>query len=446
MNKLLAKLIFIYPTHFMLREWVPIYRPEIKECDYLSNTELQKYQDAKLNRLLSYCYYHDPYYRQLLNRVAGRRIKDGFHNLFKQLPLLSKEDVRIRSKAQAYSYMSSLEHRSTSGSTGLPLEFWKDRFSTAYMEAVQNHAYSWHGIEVGEPQGRFWGVASGSKVRIMRIKYFIKNRIRFSAFDLSDKSKYLFYKRLSKFSPTYLYGYPSLMLEFIRFLKSEKLSLSKIPLKVAIGTGEYVYPHEKEELEQYLNIPFIGEYGCTETGVIAFDCPKGKMHVMSSNILVEVVDSEGRPVNYGIEGEIVVTELHARHFPFIRYRIGDRGSLSNEICPCGRTLPILNISSGRKDDYIITPDGLKVYDAILAYTLKNGVIQFKAVQDRTDHLSIFVVSEANFNSVLEQDYIQRFKLNISEAMQFEFIKVKEIERESSGKLRYFRSEVKGDVK
>ena len=183
----------------------------------------------------------------------------------------------------------------------------------------------------------------------------------------------------------------------------------------------------------------VSEYGCSEIGVIGFDCPAGKMHAMSSNVLVEVIDEQGRPLPAGKEGEIVVTELNATYLPFIRYRLGDRGRLETGTCSCGRNLPLLTISAGRKDDYITTPEGRRIYDAILAYTLKKGVVQFRALQDRVDRLRIEVVTDDQYSEALETLYARQLQEYLSPAMTIQFTRVNEIVREKSGKLRYFRS-------
>lgn len=446
MNSWFAKWGMIYPVHLLRCEWVPFHLSEIRACDQLSKFNLHRYQEAKLTKLLKWVYYNEPYYRQILTEMGASTYLDRPFVFFDRFPFLTKEIVRQTANERNPPRWKRLDFRSTSGSTGLPISFYKDRLATGYMEAVQNHVYTWHSIGVGEPQARFWGMPPGLHGVLAQLKDMLKNRIRFSAFDLSDEAKYLFYNRIVKFQPSYLYGYSSLILEFANFMEREKLLLDEVQLKAVIGTGEYVYEHERRSLEQAFGVSFVSEYGCSEIGLIGFDCPCGKMHQMSANILLEIIDGEGRPVPDGEMGEIVVTELNARHFPFIRYRLGDRGRYLNENCLCGRTLPTIQIAAGRKDDYIITPEGRKVYDAILAYTLKKGIVQFKAVQDSVDQLQIFVVSDSQFDETLEQEYVTRLKQAISPAMRITFKRVSAVRRESSGKLRYFISKVAGGRK
>ncbi|BDV43063.1 adenylyltransferase [Geotalea uraniireducens] len=406
----------------------------------MRQSELILYQQNKFNKLLITAYNNNNYYKTILTQIGFNELFDNSLSHIDKIPFLTKQIVREQGICK-HNLWFGVDQRTTSGSTGMPLTFFKDRLATAYMEAVQNHAYSWHAIDVGDPQGRFWGLPTGKKQLIAKFKDLLKNRVRLSAFDTTDDSMFDFYKQLLKFSPRYFYGYPSLILEFARFLRREKLSLESVPLRLIIGTGELLYQREKDELQNLLSVKYAGEYGCSEIGVIGFDCPQGKMHVMSSNVIVEIVDASGNPVPAGVEGDIVVTELHARHFPFIRYCLGDRGKFDIESCSCGRSLPILNISGGRKDDYILTPDGRKVYDAILAYTLKKGIVKFQATQDGYNHLTVSVVVDSLYNDEVELQYIAELKNKISNDINIDFIKVADIEREPSGKLRYFKQTV-----
>lgn len=443
-NPKLARFGIIYPVHFIRRENVLSHLAEIQTVERLSSVDLKYYQLIKLNKLLQFYSQRETAYKHLWEKLHIYFLKMDVSAILMHLPILTKEAIRNIETLKQHRFGVQLDRRSTSGSTGSPFCFYKDRLSTSYMEAIQNYAYSWHGVAVGEPQGRFWGLPYGMAGKMARIKDFLKNRIRFSAFNLTDEAKTSFWKQLLQFRPTYLYGYPSLILEFARFVREKGYAWDELQLKVAIGTGEYTYPQEKMELEELLGVPFVSEYGCSETGVIGFECPHGRMHVMAANIILEVVDEQNQPVEVGAEGELIVTELNARYFPFIRYRLGDRGCLTEERCACGRGLPVMRICEGRRDDYIVTPEGRKVYDAILAYNLKKGILQFKAVQEEIGQLRIFFRSDGQFTKSLENEYIRCLKKAISPLMEFTFIQVDEIRRERSGKLRYFCSKIGGE--
>jgi phenylacetate-CoA ligase len=208
-----------------------------------------------------------------------------------------------------------------------------------------------------------------------------------------------------------------------------------VPLKLVIGTGEFVYLEEKREIEEIFGVPYVSEYGCTETGVIAFDCPRGGMHVMVPNIYLEVL-KEDRPV-LDQEGDICITELNSLHAPFVRYKIGDRGKLVSRPCPCGLHWPLLEVLAGRRDDYVITPEGEKIYDAIFAYTLKDGVAYFKAVQESPSSVVVYLVPDAGFDDACSHKYLATLQERLGGSVQVRFELVQSIERTKAGKFRYF---------
>ena len=433
MNSLLNKYLVLYPVYlvrFELFRYLRSLGKFVKICDIDEDIKL-KIRSMVEKADLSY--YGNVFFApDHLNRL-GR-----IDTFLKSFPLMDKASARGYGFSCRPSEYSFLDKRSTSGSTGEPFEFYKDRASTAVMDAIQTMAFSWHGIDPGDKQARFWGMPSGKNRRIALLKDFVKNRIRFSAFDLSAERMSRFYKKMLRFTPSYFYGYPSLILEFGRFLKKRNLSLAQIPLKAIIGTGEYVAQGERQEFLDLFNLPLVSEYGCTETGVIGFECPSGNMHLMSPNIYLEVIDENGNEVHQGDEGEFVVTELNALYKPFIRYRLGDRGRKFKAACPCGCKYPVIEVSSGRKDDYIITPEGEKIYDAILAYTLKKGVQKFKATQISVNTLSIDIIPNSDFTQLLRDHYIAELKHRISHKMMIDIHLVEKIERDRSGKLRYFK--------
>lgn len=102
--------------------------------------------------------------------------------------------------------------------------------------------------------------------------------------------------------------------------------------------------------------PVIDTYSCTEVGQIAQQCPDPThLHVVP-NVLVEVVDSDGRPCPVGQPGRVLVTSLHSFAMPIIRYELGD---LATRGAPCaeGITLPVLESVDGRIQSTVTLDDG-----------------------------------------------------------------------------------------
>lgn len=66
---------------------------------------------------------------------------------------------------------------------------------------------------------------------------------------------------------------------------------------------------------------------------------------------------DGRPVDLGAQGEIVVTGLANRTTPFIRYNLHDLGQFAARACRCGSPFPLLTRRIGRAHDLIGLDNG-----------------------------------------------------------------------------------------
>jgi phenylacetate-CoA ligase len=97
-------------------------------------------------------------------------------------------------------------------------------------------------------------------------------------------------------------------------------------LRVALyGSG--VLPQRKriELKEVYPNISIMSYFAATQAETIGLQLqPDSYLAAVPGLHLIEIVDENGRAVEEGQEGELVVTRLHAHEAPLPRYRLGDR--------------------------------------------------------------------------------------------------------------------------
>jgi phenylacetate-CoA ligase len=188
--------------------------------------------------------------------------------------------------------------------------------------------------------------------------------------------------------------------------------------------------------------PIVDEYGSSENGILAFQCTKGNMHIMSDHVYLEFLDESNRQVKPGELGRIVVTDLDSYGMPLIRYEIGDMGRPSNEKCSCGINLPLMEIVEGRKEDFIRMKEGKFVHAAYLCYTLKDDAVhEFKMYQNDINTLQVQIVKSQSFNSNSEKMLDKKLRTALGKDMKITFVYLDRIPREASGKLRYFVSEI-----
>jgi phenylacetate-CoA ligase len=433
MQPRIVKHLIYFPIQALRGEQVKLFREDLESTEKFTVEGLYNYQEVKIEKLLYYVCDHIPFYKQAFERLClnpGEIRK--MYNL-SVIPCLNKECLRKNLKDFINPALKD-SWRSTSGTTGSPLIFPKDRVATGYMDAMMYQAYSWHGIDIGDKQARFWGRATKPKQKIIQMtKDFLLNRKRLSAFNMSDEKCLKFYQKLLKVKPTYFYGYVNAIYQFALTLERHRIDGAELRLKVIICTGEVLFAYQRRKMEDCFGCKVVNEYGSTENGIIGFECEYEYMHIVPT-VYLEIEE----PDKYGF-GEILVTELNSRSIPFIRYKIGDKGRLLSTRCPCGRPYSLMEIHEGRIDDYIRCPDGRLVYDAILAYTLKDCVRQFKAYQEGIDQLRIEVIPKENFSPELETRLKVTLQKYLTNRMAIDFVKVLSIPSEPSGKLRYFVS-------
>jgi phenylacetate-CoA ligase len=411
---------------------------EIRTLKNMSLNDIYKFQWSKFIALLSYAYNNISFYRERFNEADIKPDDIKCKEDLLKIPPLTKVDIRNHMPKLLNEHYR-MQQKSTSGSSGYPLVFYKDNISVAFWDAAMYEGFSWHGINIGDKQSRFWGVSTHKKHQINEgLKDFYMNRIRLSAFQVDDESCLKFYKKLLEFKPVYFYGYPSAIYRFCNFLSKNNLH-APLDLKAAFVTGEMLYDFQRLKIEETLKCKAVNEYGCTENGVIAFQCPQRKMHIMATNIYLEVVNN-GKHADWFEDGDFLITELNSHSIPFIRYKILDRGSLSNEKCTCGINFPLIHNISGRTNDFIITSDDRHVYAAILSYALKNYVDQFSAFQEDRDKLTIMVKKIENI-SFDGNNIVRELRKYLGEKIKIEILERDEIPTSKSGKQSYFTQKI-----
>ena len=154
-------------------------------------------------------------------------------------------------------------------------------------------------------------------------------------------------RQLNAFQPAMLGGYPSNLELLIDEAKAGRLNIS--PVIIMTG-GEYLSDSLRQNLAETFHCYVQTSYSCTEGGTVACECRQQHFHVNEDWLIVEPVDSEGRPVPDGVQSDkILLTNLYNFAQPFIRYEVTDRVIIHHEKCACGNPAPWLELE-GRTDD------------------------------------------------------------------------------------------------
>ncbi|WP_162626166.1 phenylacetate--CoA ligase family protein [Aeromonas salmonicida] len=305
----------------------------LKQSEFYSYQQLREIQAGKLSDILSFAYKNSGFYKSRLDAINYTECEDPFF-LLSKLPITLKSDL-INFNDEIHTIKNYIFDRlffsETSGSSGQPLTFYKDEAWDSSNRASIARGMSWHGVDPWERNGYFWGY-SFSFIAKIKISIFDWLLNRFRLFSYSDKDIARFMKKAQR--ATYLHGYSSMIYEVANKLNAAGLTLNNV--KFVKGTSEKIYDHYQEAAKKAFGRKIISEYGAAETGIIAFECPDGKMHINEETCVVEIIDDH-----------IVVTNLEAYSFPIIRYALGDYVKLSDQPCSCGRAHRVIEEVLGR---------------------------------------------------------------------------------------------------
>ncbi len=384
------------------------YRPmlaTLEALEFASPEDIAEYRRDRLRKLLAHCARHVPYYRREWKKLGFDPDWVKETEDLARLPVLDKSILRSQ-------YPGFLDERGvgaadewvTSGATGEPFAFRLDRQSIAANTfAALARGRRWWGLDFGVRKAMIWsgvrdvnGALHGSIVALRRrVSWRLKNIVLIDIYSLDERAIARAYQRLLRFQPRLIRAISSGLFRFCEGLEKLGLDGTALGVRAAIYTGEGMTPAQRRLIERVLGARTICEYGCGELGIIAFECPSGGLHLSHENMIFEFI-REGRAALPGEEASLVVTNLNSYVSPLVRYKVGDLVVPSNEVCPCGRRMPLLQSVIGRAHDAIRTPDGRVIHALFFTHLFDEfpSVHQFRVVQSRIDTVRIELRSSA----------------------------------------------------
>ncbi|MCP8940103.1 hypothetical protein NK718_16370 [Alsobacter sp. SYSU M60028] len=170
--------------------------------------------------------------------------------------------------------------------------------------------------------------------------------------------------------------------------------LKSLPLKLLIGIAEGV-PEELRKTCESIGVTFVSTYSCEEVGVVGAQCRTQPdcFHVATSNVIVEESDDKVE-VDGKALGRLLVTHLHGYATPFIRYDVGDLGTIQ-ESCPCGHDGPVVTNLFGRLLSSVKRRDGTRASLYVRGQEMQrvHPLREFRIRQTALDLIEMDVVSD-----------------------------------------------------
>lgn len=202
-------------------------------------------------------------------------------------------------------------------------------------------------------------------------------------------------RQLAEVNPNVLSAPPSMLKIIAGEVEQGRLSIAP---KRVVSYAEVLYPDVKAYLASVFGGPIHEIYKCTE-GPIAITCGHGSLHINEDLVYVETLDENGAETPPGEPcRKLIVTDLHKRIQPIIRYELNDIITVSPDQCPCGSSFRVIERIQGRSDDLFwarsaasgewqwIFPD----YVSRAIITSSEKIDEYQAVQTSPSSVSIYI--------------------------------------------------------
>jgi len=451
----------VYPQIARFNHWLV---QKVRGWDY--ETELSSLMDSELEEsdkhdsarlialkdLLKHCSLNVPFYRDSWRNIGFSPDEVTLESGLDVLPVLTKENLREHYKSFSSSNKIPFDVWKSSGSTGEPFPFILDNNAIKYNTfAALARGKKWWGWGSGEPEAMIWsGVsdASGTLKGMLqafkrRLSWGLQNIVLIDVYKLDSSSIEKGYKLLMKHKPKLIRGISSGLYRFCVGLNSLGLDGHKLNVSVVIYTGEGLPQSQKIFIEQVLGCPVVCEYGCTELGIIGFECPERKIHLSDDNLFCEFI-RDGKPALPGEVAELVVTNMRNYAFPLVRYSVGDFVVPSDGGCKCGRTLPLIDGIQGRLHDAIISPDGSVVHALFFTHLFDRyeEVHQFRVIQEANYDVNVELVSLRELSAAVVDDVQGLIDTKLGNKVIVKVLQVESLPVSARGKTPWIISKLK----
>lgn len=412
--------------------WQPFFATLKEPRDAAS---LARWRDARLSRILAHARQEVPMFQRISPKDAG-----GLGDLHRY-PILNRRDYQqagVADRLARTAREDTLLDRSTSGSTGERLAIRR-----TWLEERLLNCFRWR-------VSRTYGV--GPRDRIVDALFRVDTDPRDDQ-RLARLAMALGWRRVlvvdalgddwaadktARFAPHCLTGMTSGVAALVETISRKGLLCS--PRLVVTG-GELLTAPLRAQIAS-LGSPIRDVYGSNEFNLLAWECPHGAgtYHVCDDAVVLEVVGPDGKAVEVGQTGEVVVTGLHSFAMPFIRYRIGDLAVKGPDRCPCGSPFSTLLEIHGRTIDIFHLAGGIKLHP----WTIHNAVRPWLAivrqaclVQVAPDRLEYLVVATREMGKAEEASISAAAQAALPVGISFALRRLASIPAGPGGKARPF---------
>ncbi|PKF61435.1 hypothetical protein CW745_08845 [Psychromonas sp. psych-6C06] len=384
--------------------------------------------------------------KQSVESLLIRTLKSRTHHIkqFKAdkgglsvLPYINKKSIQENPKAfLGFWYKLSIPS-GTGGSTGVPLRLYRSFPSIVVEQAAIDSIYSDNGIE---PDLSKIAVLRGDSIKAVDDnnppfwKYNAKGRIlKLSAHHMNSNTIHHYVKELEKFKPDVIYAYPSAIEFFTHLVSQSGLSFN---VSLLVTSSEVFTTQSRKRVSNILNCKTCDYFGQAERMAFAYSYEIDEYFFLPGYSRIELAYqySEDEYDYY----EVIGTSLHNNAMSVQRYCTGDlavlpKGLTKEQIEEIAYGVKPFKGILGRTSEYLLGPDRQQLIGINQIPKFIDNVVQMQFVQDKLDHVNLYVVPEAGFNSENQAELLKSARKKIPDSVIINIIVTDKLEKTKAHK-------------
>ncbi|MEI7485851.1 MAG: AMP-binding protein [Chryseobacterium sp.] len=329
--------------------------PSIEKSDI---QEIKKFQEQKLQELLTYLEIHSPFYQKLfkennINIADIQTLED-----LQKIPITTKNDIQQNNDDFfCITPDKIVDYSTTSGTLGDPVTFGlsdNDLERLAYNEAI---SFACAGVQKGDVVQM---ITTIDKRFMAGLAYFLGLRkMGASVVRMGPGIPELQWDSIFRYKPKYLITVPSFLLKMIDYAEKHGVDYRNSSVYGAVCIGESIKNQDftdnilSQKIKEKWDIKLFSTYASTEMSTAFTECEfQVGGHQHPELIITEILDDDGNVVQEGESGELTITTLGVEALPLLRFKTGDIVKAHYEPCQCGRNTMRLGPVVGRKHQMI----------------------------------------------------------------------------------------------
>ncbi len=355
---------------------------------------IERAQSRRLRATVAHAYEHVPFYRETMRRLGLGPGEIRTEADLAALPLIDREQVQRDPEfflSRAEPRESYVELRS-GGSTGDPLSLLYHPFSLFEQAVYSERRRAVISRLAGRRRYREARVADipGSYAGGRHVSAAFRGLSLVPASLRINRRDYHFTASLEELIPQLDEFRPEVISSFGSFHETLFAHLLRtgrrihLP-RVAVYAGDGMTESARTMIRDRFGVEPLSTYTASEAFQIGFECEGHSGHHLNVDLFpIRIVSAEGEELPVGESGEVVVSNLQARGTVLLNYRLSDIAARLPGRCSCGRTLPLLTLVQGRRDELLQDSRGQHIHSNAVRILFQNEleVLRFQVVQER----------------------------------------------------------------